>query len=198
MHISINSQPFLVGIVSIHGTSDDRDDGHHVPQRTDDGPNAAQMALSISLASTLPTFVTTSPTKKCRTSDHEDRLTSSRNAGTWVFAEAAHNPDMLQGRDAAEGTDNSPDDMTGDYEPIFQPYNSSGMMLVLSLTRFNYHPHQQFNRHRLQNNIYSSNCNDTNRFQHWIEEWHQLWHWCLPILTSNEIRHHPVTCSYQK
>ena len=115
---------------------------------------AVQMALSISLASMLPTFVVTSPTKKCRTSDHGDRLTSSRSAGTWVFAEAAHEPDVLQDRDAAEGVDDSPDDTTGDYEPVFQPCSSSnGMTLALSLTWFNYHPHQQFNRHSLQQHL---------------------------------------------
>ena len=114
---------------------------------------AAQMGLSISLASTLPTFVAISPTKKCRTSDHGDRLTSSRNAGTWVFAEAAHDPDALQDSDAAEGADDSLDDTTGDYEPVFQPRNSNGMTLALSLTRLNYLPHQQFNRHSLQQHL---------------------------------------------
>ena len=114
---------------------------------------AVQMALSISLASTLLTFVVTSPTKKCQTLDHGDRFTSSRNAGTWVFAEAAHDPDVLQDRDAAEGMDDPLDDTTGDYEPVFQPHNSNGMMLALSLTRSNYHPHQQFNCHSLQQHL---------------------------------------------
>ena len=115
---------------------------------------AVQMALSISLVSTLPTFVATSPTKKCRTSDHGDRLTSSRSAGTWDFAKVAHEPDVLQDKDAAEGVDDSPDDMTGDHEPVFQPLSSRNRMtLALSLTRFNYHPHQQFNRHSLQQHL---------------------------------------------
>ena len=115
---------------------------------------AVQMALSISLASTLPTFAATSPTKKCRTTDHGDRLTSSRSAGTWDFAEAAHDPDVLQDKDAAEGVDDSPDDTTGDHEPVFQPLTgSNGMTLALSLTRFNYHPHQQFNHHIPQQHL---------------------------------------------
>ena len=37
---------------------------------------------------------------------------------------------------------------------VFQPLTSSnGMTLALSLTRFNYHPHQQFNRHSPQQHL---------------------------------------------
>ena len=147
--IFADAMSFRRGRSQINGTSDDRDDGRHVRQRV---RRAAQMALSISSASTLPTFVATSPTKKCRISDHGDRHTSSRNAGTWVFAEAAPDPDVLQDRDAAKGVDDSTDDTTADYKPVFQPCNNSGMMLVLSLTRFSYHPHQQFN-HSLQQHL---------------------------------------------
>ena len=137
----------------IHGTSDDRDDGHHVRQKTDDGPTRRSDGTFH--------FFGVDITDVCHNFSDQEMSGLGPRGQAYIFQERRnigfHRGGTRLGRGTGHGRGSGRGRFTGRYDGRLRTRISASQQQrddVSTITNwFNYHPHQQLNHHSLQQHL---------------------------------------------